>query len=291
MPFTSRLRAFLTKPVNRIESIVITVLLVPLLAAAVTSAATTISTDISTGGSLSVTATTTLHGSLDIPTAGRTFHINAEEGNPGEGNMRFILGELDDNTSSNVLFGDDGTISMQGENWNATFGGSGAIDISDDFGGYHITDGTGNVLVRATDKLTLKGDNSVEINGDLTVTGTTNGVKVYRALLTQSGTNAPVATVLENSLGGEVVWTRTGEGYYLANLENAFPSDHTFVQGAVISHVDPSVATAWLNGVVDTDDDNIEFHTTRISYDGGFGSGEARDGLLQGNAVEILVYP
>ena len=31
------------------------------------------------------------------------------------------------------------------------------------------------------------------------------GVKVYRALLTQTNTDAPVATVLENTMGGTVV--------------------------------------------------------------------------------------
>lgn len=41
--------------------------------------------------------------------------------------------------------------------------------------------------------------------------------KVYTALLTQSGTSAPVATVLENTLGGTIVWSRLGTGSYAAN--------------------------------------------------------------------------
>ncbi|SFD94146.1 hypothetical protein [Flavobacterium phragmitis] len=40
--------------------------------------------------------------------------------------------------------------------------------------------------------------------------------KVYTALVTQSGTAAPVATVLENTLGGTVVWSRSGTGIYTA---------------------------------------------------------------------------
>jgi hypothetical protein len=40
------------------------------------------------------------------------------------------------------------------------------------------------------------------INGVTTLT--VGGVKVYRALLAQTGTNAPVATVLENTLGGAI---------------------------------------------------------------------------------------
>lgn len=46
--------------------------------------------------------------------------------------------------------------------------------------------------------------------------------KVYTALLTQSGTDAPVATVLENTLGGDVVWTRDGTGQYRGTLNGAF---------------------------------------------------------------------
>ena len=38
--------------------------------------------------------------------------------------------------------------------------------------------------------------------------------KVYTALLSQSGTNAPTATVLENALGTTATWTRFGVGTY-----------------------------------------------------------------------------
>ena len=51
--------------------------------------------------------------------------------------------------------------------------------------------------------------------------------KVYTALLTQSGTNAPVATVLENTLGGEVVWTYDGVGLYLATCSGCFTENKT----------------------------------------------------------------
>ncbi len=60
------------------------------------------------------------------------------------------------------------------------------------------------------------------VNGNFSVTGTTNGIKVYRALLTQSGTNPPVATVLENTLGGTPVWSRVAAGLYKLTLAGAF---------------------------------------------------------------------
>lgn len=44
--------------------------------------------------------------------------------------------------------------------------------------------------------------------------------KVYTALLTQSGTSAPVATVLENNTGSTVVWTRGSIGQYLGTFSS-----------------------------------------------------------------------
>jgi len=58
--------------------------------------------------------------------------------------------------------------------------------------------------------------------------------KVYTALLTQSGTSAPTATVLENNLGGTVVWTRTGGGSYVATLSGAFTSNKTHLPNTSI---------------------------------------------------------
>jgi hypothetical protein len=57
--------------------------------------------------------------------------------------------------------------------------------------------------------------------------------KVYTALLTQTGTDAPVATVLENSFGGEVVWTRDAVGSYVATcaIQNLFSEQNFYVSG------------------------------------------------------------
>ena len=45
--------------------------------------------------------------------------------------------------------------------------------------------------------------------------------KVYTALLTQSGEDDPVATVLENTLGN-IVWSRQNIGQYIGTLAGAF---------------------------------------------------------------------
>jgi hypothetical protein len=51
--------------------------------------------------------------------------------------------------------------------------------------------------------------------------------KVFTALLTQTGTDAPVATILQNTLGGTPVWSRSGVGTYAITLAGAFPINKT----------------------------------------------------------------
>jgi hypothetical protein len=51
--------------------------------------------------------------------------------------------------------------------------------------------------------------------------------KVYTALLTQTGTNAPVATVLENTIGN-IVWSYDSAGTYFGTLSGAFTANKTW---------------------------------------------------------------
>lgn len=53
------------------------------------------------------------------------------------------------------------------------------------------------------------------------------GYLVYTALLSQTGTDAPVATVLENTLGGTVVWTYSSVGFYIGTLAGVFSANKT----------------------------------------------------------------
>ncbi len=62
----------------------------------------------------------------------------------------------------------------------------------------------------------------LKADGNVTV-----GYKVYTALLSQTGTSAPTATVLENTLGGTIVWTRSATGIYVGTLSGAFTVDKT----------------------------------------------------------------
>lgn len=57
--------------------------------------------------------------------------------------------------------------------------------------------------------------------------GSEPAYKVYTALLSQEGTDAPVATVLENTLGGYIVWSYYTEGIYNGELLGAFTINKT----------------------------------------------------------------
>jgi hypothetical protein len=52
--------------------------------------------------------------------------------------------------------------------------------------------------------------------------------KVYTALLSQAGEDAPVPTVLENTLGETLSYTRTDEGTYVITTTGIFPQDKTW---------------------------------------------------------------
>lgn len=57
---------------------------------------------------------------------------------------------------------------------------------------------------------------------------TNNTVKIYIAIANQTGTQAPIMTILQNTIG-DIVWTRTIPGVYKATLEDAFPAGKTLM--------------------------------------------------------------
>ena len=99
------------------------------------------------------------------------------------------------------------------------------------------------------------------------------GYTVYTALLTQAGTAAPVATILQNTTGGAIVWTRTGTGAYTATISSSlFTSNKTIV---FINGGNPNLATIyWANPT-----------TTTVTI-----STPVSDSKLTGASIEIRVY-
>lgn len=100
--------------------------------------------------------------------------------------------------------------------------------------------------------------------------------KVYRATLTQSGTDAPVANILENTLGGIPVWLRLGTGDYLMTLAGAFPLNKTVIETQQISSQNVVMP---FRVTIGTSPNSLELYCN----DG--------DSLIEGSAISILVYP
>ncbi len=61
--------------------------------------------------------------------------------------------------------------------------------------------------------------------------------KVYTALLSQTGTSAPTAVVLENTLVGAIVWTTLGDGQYIGTLSGAFTANKTYFQKLQVQQI------------------------------------------------------
>ena len=101
--------------------------------------------------------------------------------------------------------------------------------------------------------------------------------KVYTALLTQSGTNAPVATVLENTLGGEIIWSRNSVGIYTATLLGAFIDNKTTIQ--IIANTGKGYTTT--SSVNDVDSVFLGMVNTVNSL---------ADDILGNTPIEIRVY-
>lgn len=80
------------------------------------------------------------------------------------------------------------------------------------------------------------------------------GYKEYVALLTQAGTDAPVATVLSNTIG-EIVWTRIITGYYNATSSGLFTPNKTAIVVAQIPLFSESIGI--LKYAIEIVDENI----------------------------------
>jgi hypothetical protein len=103
--------------------------------------------------------------------------------------------------------------------------------------------------------------------------------KTYTALLTQTEENDPTAIVLENTLGGEVIWKRMYGGAYKATLQGSFTIDKTTVFAETkFSELAYIVCTE-----VDYESNNIYVRTCNGPWD-------LTDGILRKTAIEIKVY-
>lgn len=100
--------------------------------------------------------------------------------------------------------------------------------------------------------------------------------KVYTALLSQSGTNAPVATILENTLGGTVVLSYSGVGSYVATLTGVFILNKTWCSITSTASADVTVTAGR------SSDNTVNINS--------FLSGTLTNSIMSPTCLEIRVY-
>jgi len=100
--------------------------------------------------------------------------------------------------------------------------------------------------------------------------------KVYTALLNQSGTNAPVAIILENTLVGDIIWSYDNIGGYIGTLTGVFANNKTAIM------LTASLTGIIINGKVE-DINTISIGTMSIV-------GTYVNNSLVNTAIEIRVY-
>ena len=103
------------------------------------------------------------------------------------------------------------------------------------------------------------------------------GYKVYVASLIQTGTAAPVATVLQNTTGGIFTWSRTSAGQYKATISGiTLPANKVVI-------FENATGDLNLGGKITS--------STVIDIDQfSSGGGGYSDGMLAGTSIEIRIY-
>lgn len=111
-------------------------------------------------------------------------------------------------------------------------------------------------------------------------TYTTPNYKRYVALLTQADTDAPVATILENTLGEVPTWTYGDVGLYYLNSTSKFTTNKTVV--FITNGVD--AADSMGAEVASFTPNQIAISTQTVLE-------APANGILNSTPIEIRVYP
>jgi len=114
--------------------------------------------------------------------------------------------------------------------------------------------------------------------------------KEYVATMNQTGTSAPVITVIKNELGGTLVWTRLASGFYMGTLVGAFTS------GKVVAIPNTSIAAGGTGTRVSLAQpfpisvDGVGLFTYVLKNSGTFTFAELSDGIMSNQLIMLRVY-
>ena len=146
---------------------------------------------------------------------------------------------------------------------------------------YQSTTPATDDLLLGTQK-TTSGTNKTNPTKNFTVDSVVQaglGYTVYTALMTQTGTGAPVATILKNNTTATYTWSRTGVGAYEVQTDiNIFDTSDTVVFGNIGENVKPDYFRWRVANV------NLIEVTT---YDE---NAALTDGIFQNGSFEIRIY-
>ena len=136
---------------------------------------------------------------------------------------------------------------------------------------------TGNLA--ATDLIEVSEDLGGGLFGSRKLTGLQlrNGIKTYKANLTQTSTNAPTSTIGINQLSGTPTWAYVAVGVYTLTLTGEFTNNKTYV--VMNTGGKNGFARAWR---VDVDKIRVETYTTALV---------ASDDILDQVSLIIEVHP
>tara|TARA_R100000544_G_scaffold29863_2_gene16182 strand:+ start:2622 stop:3464 length:843 start_codon:yes stop_codon:yes gene_type:complete len=104
--------------------------------------------------------------------------------------------------------------------------------------------------------------------------------KSYVALLNQTGSNAPVATILENTTGNTIVWTRTGSGLYRGTWGSALPDQEKVILNPILGNLKNQTVVI-----------NIFGATTSLFSLSTKEEASLADSVLLRTGIEIRIYP
>lgn len=109
-------------------------------------------------------------------------------------------------------------------------------------------------------------------------------IQKYTALLTQSGTDAPVASVKVNDFGVDIDWVRVSPGYYRTDSGGLFPVGLT---GWLIGPIDDQLGVAISMKEEAASGDEVSVLT--LAFNGT--QFDLEDGWLTNTLVDVTVFP
>jgi hypothetical protein len=114
---------------------------------------------------------------------------------------------------------------------------------------------------------------------------------IYRAIISQSGWNAPIVEILENTIGN-IIWTRFDIGEYRGTLEQVFLADKTFFNFTFGNgYFGDPIAGLRIGTISRTYDQYITIESGSLSVNGSDTTFVMSDSVMAKAYLEIKIYP